>query len=111
MVQKGKPLPLNLKNGLEFETIFSANPKSESPYRWRATHINGQRATKVILSNDTRIQPDQLCRVRITSIKRPASKEHGHIEVEFLSQIAFRLDDQLYVEPLLAKKLQALLES
>lgn len=103
--------PPKLKNGLEFETIFSANPKPESPFRWRATRINGRRATKVILSSDARIQPGQLCRVRITSIKKPASKEHGHLEVEFLSQVTFRLDDQLYVEPLLAKKLQALLES
>jgi nitric oxide reductase NorQ protein len=107
----GKNPPLKIKNGMEFETTFSINPKSDSAFRWRATRINGHRAAKVILSNDARIQPDQRCRVRITSIKKPASKEHGHIEVEFLHQITFQLDDQLYVEPMLAKKLQALLES
>jgi MoxR-like ATPase len=100
-----------VKNGLEFETIFYANPKTESRFRFRATHLNGTRAPKVILCNDARIQPGQLCRVRVTSIKKPASKDRGHIEVEFLSQVTFRLDDSLYVEPLLAKKLQALLES
>lgn len=101
----------SVKVGLEFETVFYANPKKESPFRFRATHIDGSRAPKVILCDDGRIQPGQLCRVRITSVKKPASKEHGHLEVEFLSQVTFRLDDSLYVDPMLAKKLQALLES
>jgi len=110
-MSKTQPATKRLKNGHEFETIFYANPKTESRFRFRATHVNGERAPKVILCDDPRIQPGQLCRVRITSIKKPASKDRGHIEVEFLSQITFRLDDSLYVEPLLAKKLQALLES
>ncbi len=100
-----------LKNGSEFETTFYSNPKKDSPYRFRATSIDGKRAPKVILSNDPRIQPGQLCRVRVTSIRSPAKKERGHIEVEFLSQIRFRIDDSLYVDPILSKKLQALLES
>ena len=100
-----------LKQGLVFETVFYSNPKKESPFRFRATHINGERAPKVILCDDPRIQPGQLCKVRVTSIKKPASKDRGHIEVEFLSQVTFRLDDSLYVDPVLAKKLQALLES
>jgi len=100
-----------LKNGLEFETTFYANPRSEIAFRFRATHLDGKRAPKVILSDDPRIQPGQLCRVRVTSIKKPASKDRGHLEVQFLSKVAFRLDDSLYIEPMLAKKLQALLES
>lgn len=100
-----------LKNGFEFETVFYSNPKKESAFRFRATHLNGRRAPKVILCNDPRIQPGQLTRVRITAIRKPASKEHGHIEVEFVSQVTFRLDDSLYVDPVLSKKLQALLES
>jgi nitric oxide reductase NorQ protein len=103
--------PAKLKNGFEFETIFYSNPKRESAFRFRATHIKGQRAPKVILCDDARIQPGQLCRARIVSIKKPSSKDRGHIEAEFLSQVTFRLDDSLYVDPLLAKKLQALLES
>jgi MoxR-like ATPase len=100
-----------LKNGWEFETIFYSNPKKPSAFRFRATHINGRRAPKVILCDDPRIQTGQLCRVRIVSVKKPAAKDRGQIEVEFLSQVSFRLDDSLYVEPMLAKKLQALLES
>lgn len=103
--------PSHIKNGFEFETTFYTNQKKDSGFRYRATHIDGKRAPKVILCNDPRIQPGQLCKVRITSIKKPGSKDRGHIEVEFLSKVTFRLDDSLYVEPMLAKKLQALLES
>ena len=101
----------DVKVGLVFETSFYSNPKKKSPFRFRATHIDGKRAPKVVLCDDARIQPGQLCRVRVTSIKKPASKDRGHIEVEFLSQVTFRLDDSHYVEPILAKKLQALLET
>jgi len=100
-----------VKIGAQFETAFSTNPKPESPFRFRATHLDGRRAPKVVLCSDSRIQPGQPCRVRVTSIKKPASADRGHIEVEFLSHITFRLDDDLYVDPLLAKKLQALLEN
>lgn len=100
-----------VKIGTTFETTFFSNPKKDSSFRFRATHINGKRGPKVILCDDPRVQPGQLCQVRITSIKKPAAKDRGHIEVEFLRQITFRLDDSLYVDPLLAKKLQALLES
>lgn len=103
--------PFNLKPGREGEVVFYRNPKSDSLFRFRATHWNGQRAPKVILCDDARIQPGQLCRVRVTVIRKPASQERGQIEVEFLSQVTFKLDDTIYVEPVLAKKLQALLES
>jgi len=99
------------KNGDTFETIFYANPRKESPFRFRATHMDGSRAPKVILCDDSRIQPGKLSRVRIASIKKPDAKDRGHIEVVFESQVTFRLDDSLYVDPLVAKTLQAQLES
>lgn len=105
-----KTSEIRLKKGLKFETTFYSNPKKESPFRFRATHIDGRRAPKVILSNDSNIQPGQLCRVRVTSVKKPDSKERGHVEVECLGQVKFRLDDSHYINPLLSKKLQALLE-
>ena len=101
----------SLKNGFEFETTFYVNRRDESPYRFRATHIDGKRAPKVILCNDARIQPGQLCRVKIGSIKRPKTKARGHIEVVYLGKVAFKLDSDIYVEPIFEKKLQALLES
>lgn len=103
---------LELKNGFEFETVFYANPKKESSFRFRATHVDGKRAPKAVLCDDPRIQSGKLCRVRVTSIKKPRSKERGHIEVEFISQVTFRLDqDDLWVDPVLSKRLQASLES
>lgn len=110
-MRKAQHVSDKLKPGVECEVVFYANPKTDSRFRFRATHIDGKRAPKVILCDDPRIQPGQLCRVRVLSVRKPASKERGYIEVEFLSQVTFRLDDSLYVEPLLAKKLQALLES
>ncbi|NOX53075.1 MAG: MoxR family ATPase [Planctomycetes bacterium] len=108
MSNKAEAQPI--QTGAIFETVFYPNPKKDSAFRFRATHIDGKRAPKAILSNDSRIQPGQLCRVRVISVKKPAAKERGYIEVEFLSQITFRLDDSLYVDPILAKKLQAVIE-
>lgn len=96
--------------GRKFETVFYANPKKDSPFRFRATHIDGQRAPKAVLSDDPSIQPGQLCQVRITAVKGGGAKGRGHIEVEHLGVVNFRLDGSMWVDDLLAKKLQALLE-
>lgn len=100
-----------IKIGAICETTFYSNPKKQSSYRFRATHLNGKRAPKVVLSNDPQIQPGQLCKVRIASIKKPDSKDRGHIEVTWLGQVNFRLDESVYVDRALERKLQALLES
>jgi len=97
--------------GTVFDTIFFPNPKKESLFRFRATHAAGRRAPKVILSNDARIQPGRVCRVRVTAIRKPASKDRGHIEVEFLNAVALQFDEGFYVDPILAKKIEALLEN
>jgi MoxR-like ATPase len=103
--------PAKPKVGQEFETTFYANPRSESSFRFRATHIGDVRAPKAILSDDARIQPGTLCRVRISAIRKPASKGRGHIEVEFLGRLTFQLGEDFYIDPVLKLKLQALLES
>ena len=107
----GKSPAVDWKVGTRFETVFYANPRAESPFRFRATHVGSQRAPKVLLSNDDRIEPGELCEVRIVSVSKPRSADRGHIEVEFVRKISFRLDDSHYVDPMLARKLQALLES
>ncbi|TNE44272.1 MAG: MoxR family ATPase [Deltaproteobacteria bacterium] len=99
-----------IKNGFVFETVFYSNPKKDSPFRFRAKHVNDARAPKVVLCNDSRIQPGKVCEVRVTSVKKPGSKDRGFIEVEFLRQVTFRIDESLYVDPILGKKLQAMLE-
>lgn len=60
--------PLTLKAGREGEVVFYRNPKSDSPFRFRATHWDGRRAPKVILYDDAR----KLCRVRVIAIRKPA---------------------------------------
>jgi MoxR-like ATPase len=105
------PKSPSLRQGLEFETTFYSNPRRESAFRFRATRIDGKRSPKVVLCDDPRIQPGTPCRVRITSIKKPGAKDRGHIEVEFLGRITFRLDEGMWVDPLLKRKLQAVIES
>ncbi len=109
--KNGKSGDAKLKVGSEFETVFFANPKVDSPLPFRATHADERRAPKVILCADSRVGIGQRCKVRVSSIKKPASRDRGHIEVEFLSRVTFRLDDSIWVEPTLGKKLHALLES
>ncbi|MCB9639391.1 MAG: AAA family ATPase [Myxococcales bacterium] len=100
-----------LQPGFEFETIFQPNRKQESAFRFRARHINGRRAPKVILCDDARVQPGKICDVRVRNVRKPESRQRGYIEVEFLRQRGFQLDEKIYVEPLQLRKLQALLES
>ncbi len=106
-----KAAKIKIKNGEAFDVVFYANPRKESAYRFRATHIGEHRAPKVILCDDGRIQPGKLTKVRVVSVKKPASRDRGFIEVEYLSQVRFALDDGIYVDRMLALKLQALLES
>ena len=40
-------------------------------------------SSKVILCDDARIQPGRPCRVRVTSVRKPASRERGFVETVF----------------------------
>ena len=103
---------IRLRPGLVFETTFSSNGKRDSGFRYRATHIDGRRAPKVVLSNDGRIRPKQACRVRITRIEKPAARGRGHIEVEYAGPSVFRVDDPTYyLDRAAARALQAMIES
>jgi nitric oxide reductase NorQ protein len=42
----------DLKVGLEMEATFWPNPVAGSKYRFRATHLDGLRAPKVVLCDD-----------------------------------------------------------
>lgn len=97
------------KVGLLFESTFSPNPKSTSPFRARATHFGADRSTKVILSNDERIPFGTRCQVRITSIHKQAAKSRGHFEVEYVGPSRLKIDDTVYVDPEVWKKLEVLL--
>lgn len=99
-----------LKVGPVMEATFWQNPVSESQFRFRATHLDGKRAPKVVLCDDPRVRPGVPCMVRITSVTKPERDDRGTIEVEFVRAQEFRLEG-VYVDPIIRKKLQVALES
>src|SRR5690606_23195599 len=96
--------------GATMETTFWANPKASSEYRFRATHLDGRRAPKVVLSNDSRIRPGVPCRVRVAEITKPDRSDHGYVLVDYEGPAPFKIEG-VYVDPIVARKLQVLLES
>lgn len=109
MAEKWKSTDLH--PGAVFETTFLVNPKrTESGFRWRATHLDGKRAPKVILCDDARIRPGVPCRVKIVAVEKPDQEAFGKIEVAFVEALAFRIEG-VYLDPIVSKKLQILLES
>ncbi len=94
----------------EMETVFFVNPREESRYRFRATHLDGRRAPKVVLSDDPRIRPGVRTRVRLVTIHKPDRPDHGWIQVEYVDAAELHLDG-LYIDPLVRRKLQVLLET
>src|ERR1700690_1996183 len=100
----------DLKPGVEMDATFWPNPVTGSKYRYRATHLDGLRAPKVVLCDDLRIQPGVPCTVRITNIRKRKRQGRGAIEVECVTQKEFQFEG-VYLDPLVAKQLQVLLES
>jgi MoxR-like ATPase len=100
----------DLQPGSEMEATFYPNPKKESGFRFRATHLDGMRAPKVVLCDDARIHPGVPCMVRIKTIRKPQRSDRGAIEVEFLKAREFQIEG-VYLDPLISKQLQVLLES
>lgn len=100
----------DLRIGTMMETTFWANPVEDSGFRFRATHLDGKRAPKVVLCDDPRLRPGVPCLVRITAIRKPKREDRGAIEVEFVKALQFKIEG-VYLDPLISKKLQVLLES
>ena len=92
------------------EATFWANPVEDSGFRFRATHLDGKRAPKVVLTSDPRVRPGVPCLVRVTAILKPERSDRGHIEVEFVRAQEFKLEG-VYLDPMVSRKLQVLLES
>ena len=61
MVKKWAPTELNL--GAIMEATFWPNPVKDSGFRFRATHLDGRKAPKVVLCDDVRIRPGIPCQV------------------------------------------------
>jgi nitric oxide reductase NorQ protein len=100
----------DVKVGAVMEVTFLVNPVKDSGFRYRATHLDGKRAPKVVLCDDPRIRPGLPVLVRIHAISKPDRDDRGAIEVEFVRQQEFRLEG-VWVDPVVSKKLQVLLES
>jgi nitric oxide reductase NorQ protein len=96
--------------GKTLEAVFWPNPHKDSKHKLRATHLDGRRAPKVVLSTDPRIVAGAPCMVKITAINKPEREDRGSIEVAFVSAAPFRIEG-VYLDPIISKKLQVLLES
>ena len=99
-----------LTPGRTLEAIFWPNPVADSQFKLRATHLDGRRAPKVVLSNDDRIIAGVPCLVRIVSIHKPERDDRGRIEVEFVARAPFRIEG-MYLDPIVSKKLQVALSA
>ena len=96
--------------GKKYETTFWANPVQDSEFRFRATHLDGKRAPKVVLSDDARIQPGKSCLVQIKRVSKLNRNDRGAIEVDFIKMLDFRIEG-IWLDPIVSRKLQILLDS
>ncbi len=106
----GKWTTAELVVGNVYDTTFYVNPVDGSPYRYRATHLDGRRAPKVILSDDERIRPGSRTRVRLEKVHKPERADRGWLQVEVLDVLELEIEG-IYLDPIVSKKLQVLLES
>ncbi len=100
----------DIKLGATMEATFWANPVADSDFRYRATHLDGKRAPKVILCNDAGVRPGIPCMVQIKRIRKPKRDDRGAIEVAFVRLLDFKIEG-VYLDPMVSRKLQILLES
>ena len=99
-----------LTPGRTVEAVFFPNPSEDSAFKLRATHLDGRRAPKVVLTNDERVVPGIPCLVRVVAVHKPEREDRGRIEVEYVGRAPFRIEG-MYLDPNVSKKLQVLLES
>ena len=96
--------------GKTVEAVFWNNKVEDSPFPFRATHLDGRRAPKVVLSDDERIVPGSPCIVKIKAVSKPNREDRGAIEVEYMGPAPFRIEG-VWLDPVVSKKLQILLQS
>ncbi|MEM6734416.1 MAG: AAA family ATPase, partial [Myxococcota bacterium] len=99
-----------LREGQMVETTFWANPVEDSEFRFRATHLDGRRAPKVVLCDDPRVKPGAPCRVKIKVIHKKDVPDRGSIEVDYVETMPLELKG-IYLDPVVSKKVQVCLES
>jgi MoxR-like ATPase len=99
-----------IREGAVMEATFWANPVADSRFRFRATHLDGRRAPKVVLCDDARIHPGVAAAVKIVAVHKRDRQDHGFIEVAFVRSHDLRIKG-VYLDPQVSRKLQILLES
>ena len=103
---------ISLKEGDQFETIFWRNEGAQKEtFPFRATTAGEAQSKKVILCADKNVPVGKPVRVWVIRVKRPQSEGRGFIEATCLGPVEFRIDPDIYVDPLISKKLQVLLEA
>lgn len=100
----------DIKLEAQMEATFYPNPVEGSPFRYRATDLDGKRAPKVVLCDDARIRPGLPCLVKIKAVHKPGREDRGYIEVELVRQQEFQIEG-VYIDPIASRKLQVMLES
>lgn len=100
----------DIKPGTTAEVTFWPNQVKDSGFRWRATHLDGKKAPKVILCDDPRIRPGVPTLIKVKAVRKPQRDDRGSIEVEFVRTQQFRIEG-VWLDPIVSKKLQVLLES
>lgn len=98
-----------LTPGRTVEATFFPNTAEHSEFKLRATHLDGRRAPKVVLTNDDRVIAGVPCTVKIVAVHKPERDDRGRIEVEYVGRAVFRIEG-VYLDPIVSKKLQVLLE-
>ena len=99
-----------LRVGATLEATFWANPVADSKFRFRATHLDGKRAPKVVLCDDPRVRAGVPCMVKVVAVRKATRPDRGAIEVEFVRALNFKVEG-VSLDPLVSRKLQVLLES
>jgi MoxR-like ATPase len=101
----------DIKPGTVMEAVFEPNPLEKSrEFLYRATHLDGRRAPKVVLSKDPRIRSGVRSLVRVTRVEKKKRDDRGYIEVELLQTLEFEISD-VWLDPVVSRKLQVLLEN
>jgi len=101
----------DVRPGTVMEAVFEPNPLEKSrEFLYRATHLDGRRAPKVVLSKDPRIRSGVRCLVRVMRVEKKKREDRGYIEVEFLQALEFEVSD-VWLDPVVSRKLQVLLEN
>src|SRR5262245_21362296 len=94
-----------VKVGALMQATFWPNPVEDSRYSLRATHLDGRRAPKVVLTSDRRIVAGIPCVVRVVEVNKADRPDRGSIVVEFVRPAPFKIEG-VYLDPVISKKLQ-----